>query len=264
MTDGKGDILLFAEKLNVPFSLHRRSNNAEWMPRTARASAAGVCYHVINRGNGRATVFHDSNDYRAFIALIGEAVERVDVRMLGYCLMPNHIHLVLWPRHDGDLSRFMQWLLTAHVRRYHRVHGSSGHVWQGRFKAFPIQSDEHLLTVLRYVERNPIRAGLARRAVAWPWSSLQGRSKPNGTVAFLRDGPLPLPADWIDLVNAPEPPAELVRVRESVNRGAPFGDDRWAQRTAGRLGLEASLRPRGRPRKTPPDKKGTFYFFEKK
>jgi putative transposase len=218
---------------------------------------------VINRGNGRAAIFHDSNDYRAFTALIGEAVERVDVRVLGYCLMPNHIHLVLWPRRDGDLSRFMQWLLTAHVRRYHRVHGSSGHVWQGRFKAFPIQSDDHLLTVLRYVERNPIRAGLTRRAAAWPWSSLQVRTKSDGVATFLCEGPLPLPADWIDIVNASESPAELTRLRESVNRGSPFGDDRWTRRTAVRLGLEASLRPRGRPRKTSPDEKGTFYFSEK-
>jgi len=85
------------------------------------------------------------------------------MRVLAYCLMPNHFHLALWPQADGDLSRWMQWVLTAHVRRYHRHYGSSGHVWQGRFKAFPIQADGHLLTVLRYIERNPVRAGLGGR-----------------------------------------------------------------------------------------------------
>ncbi len=134
------------------------------MPRTARASVGGVCYHVINRGNGRAKVFHQPEDFEAFVALVAKAATRVPVRVIAYCLMPNHFHMVLWPRHDGDLSRFMQWLLTAHVRRYHRHYHGSGHVWQGRFKAFPIQQDAHLLTVLRYVERNALRAGLVKRA----------------------------------------------------------------------------------------------------
>lgn len=142
------------------------------MPRTARASVGGICYHVLNRGNGRMRVFHKEADYAAFLTLIGEAVERLPLRVLSYCLIPNHFHLVLLPRDDGDLSRWMQWLLTAHVRRYHRHYHGSGHVWQGRFKAFPIQRDEHLLTVMRYVERNPLRAKLVRRAEAWRWSSL--------------------------------------------------------------------------------------------
>ncbi len=91
-----------------------------------------------------------------------QANERLPLRILGYVLLPNHFHLVLWPRRDGDLSRWMQWLLTSHVRRYHRHYHGSGHVWQGRFKAFPIEQDEHLLAVLRYVERNPLRANLVR------------------------------------------------------------------------------------------------------
>ena len=126
------------------------------MPRTARASAGNVCYHVLNGGNGRNTVFHQDGDYGAFLKLLNQANKRVSMRLLAFCLMPNHFHLVAWPRKDGDLSRWMQWLMTSHVRRYHRHYDSSGHVWQGRFKAFPIQSDEHLLTVMRYVERNPV------------------------------------------------------------------------------------------------------------
>src|SRR5688572_53784 len=109
------------------------------MPRTARASVADICYHVINRGNGRARLFHKDADFEAFVALIADAHRRLPMRVLGYVVMPNHFHLVLWPDADGDLSRWMQWLLTAHVRRYHRHYRGSGHVWQGRFKAFPIQ-----------------------------------------------------------------------------------------------------------------------------
>lgn len=132
------------------------------MPRTARASVGGVCYHVINRGHARAEVFRNPEDYTAFRGLLWEAAERQRMRVLAYCLMPNHFHLTLWPRGDGDLSRFMQWLLTAHVRRDHRHYQSNGHVWQGRFKAFPIQQDAHLLTLLRYIERNPLRGVSSR------------------------------------------------------------------------------------------------------
>lgn len=218
------------------------------MPRTARASVGNIAYHVINRGNGQTTVFHDDDDFAAFVRLIGEASERVAMRVAAYCVMPNHFHLVLWPLDDGDLGAWMQWLMTAHVRRHHRRHGTSGHVWQGRFKAFPIQKDDHLLTVLRYVERNPVRAGLVDKSRDWRWSS---RSvMPPAGAPKLRC-PLALPADWNRLIDDVEPTAQLERVRGSVNRGAPFGNARWVRGTARRLGLESSLRPLGRPRKSP-------------
>lgn len=207
-----------------------------------------MCYHVLNRGNGRAEVFHKDGDFAAFLDLMAEANERLPLRILGYVLMPNHFHLVLWPRGDGDLSRWMQWLLTSHVRRYHRHHGGSGHVWQGRFKAFPIEQDEHLLVVLRYVERNPLRANLVRRAEAWPWSSLSWR--PSGKrPELLSDWPAACPRNWLATVNAVQTDAELAALRRSVARSAPFGDERWSERIAKRLGLESSLRPRGRPKK---------------
>src|SRR5262245_39966713 len=134
------------------------------MPRTARASVGGSWYHALNRGNQRAAVFHKPGDYDAFVEAIIDARNKVLVDVLGFCLMPNHFHVVLRPHADGDLGRWMQWLLTAHARRYHRHYGTSGHVWQGRFKAFAIQDDDHLATVLRYVERNALRAELVARA----------------------------------------------------------------------------------------------------
>ncbi len=226
------------------------------MPRTARASVADICYHVINRGNARATVFHDAADYEAFIALIEEACERIPMRVSGFCLMPNHFHLVLWPLGDGDLSRWMQWLLTVHVRRHHRRYQSSGHVWQGRFKAFPVQKDAHLLAVLRYVERNPVRAGLVDRSEDWRWSSLapegSARAAPPAG-ALTRRSPVPLPRGWGGHVSSAETQEELEVLRNSVNRGAPFGGALWAGRTAERLGLESTMRPRGRPYKKPED-----------
>jgi len=217
------------------------------MPRTARASQANYCYHVLNRGNRCAEVFHKPDDYQAFVALFAEACARVSVRVLGYCLMPNHFHLVLWPRHDGDLSRWMQWLMTAQVRRYHRHYDSCGHVWQGRFKAFPVQEDGHLLTVLRYVERNPLRANLVARAEDWPWSSLRAVAA-GDLPEWLDQGPVPRRRGWVGGVNRATADAEVDALRRSVLRNAPFGAPDWRTQTAAALGLESSLRPRGRPR----------------
>jgi putative transposase len=166
--------------------------------------------------------------------------------------MPNHFHLALWPTGDRDVSRWMQWLLTAHVHAYRKTHRSTGHVWQGRFKAFPIEEDHHLLTVLRYIERNPLRAGLVAHAEQWPWSSLQSWGRPT-LLPLLAVGPVCRPADWAGYVNRPETEAELARLRYSAWRQTPFGSDGWVKRTAAALGLESSLRPSGRPRGPAPD-----------
>jgi putative transposase len=233
------------------------------MPRTSRAALGGICYHVINRGNGRTRVYHKDEDYAAFIRLLARADEKVAMRLVGFCLLPTHFHLVAWPREDGDLSRWMQWLLTAHVRRHHRHHGTSGHVWQGRFKAFPIQLDAHLLTVLRYVEANPLRVGLVERAQDWPWSSLRekgdvllfpDRAPPGeGGAARLElrldPGPVPKPRGWVAAVNRPLPETRVRALRESLFRGRPYGNETWTARIARRLGIESSLNARGRPRK---------------
>lgn len=275
------------------------------MPRPPRNDPGGFCYHVINRGNDRATVFRRPDDYDAFLRVLALACERIELRPLAWCLMPNHFHLVLWPVKAGALSRAMQWVTTCHVRRYHRHYHSCGHVWQGRFKSFVVQGDQHLLTVLRYVERNPVRAGLAAAAEDWQWSSARfaaqlqqkgvrlreavpdpflkgpimgsgyfssqlqreegpglelprdedepgvggGTSAPLPLQASLEDGPTKRPRDWLAFVNELEDTKELQRLRAAVNRGAPFGEADWQVHTAGKLGLESSLRPRGRPRK---------------
>jgi putative transposase len=170
---------------------------------------------------------------------------------LGYCLMPNHWHLVLWPRADGDLSQYLRWVTVTHTQRYHANYhtAGTGPLYQGRFKSFPIQEDEHLWTVLRYVERNPVRANLVTTAEAWRWSSLWHRI--NGDAGWLSPWPgrQPSLAVWRKHVNSVQTEAEAASIRRSVVRGTPFGNDKWTERTADRLGLESSLRPRGRPRK---------------
>ena len=174
------------------------------------------------------------------------------MRLIGHCLMPNHFHLVLWPFADGDISRWMQWLLTTHVHGYRKRYRGSGHVWQGRFKAFPIEQDEHLLSVLRYVERNPLRAGLVAQVEDWPWSSLPGWLQPP-LLPWLDPGPIPRYEGWLEFVQTPHTEAELVALRCCVERGTRYGSEPWVKRTAEQLGLESSLRPRGRPGKTGPE-----------
>lgn len=218
------------------------------MPRPVRGLVDGYVYHVLNRGNAKQTVFHKEFDYRVFIGLIGDFKERFPgVKLLAYCLMPNHFHFVLRPEQGGDLSKFMQQLVTTHVLRYHKHYGTSGHLWQGRFKSFVIQDDDHLLTVLRYVEGNPVRARLADSAEKWPWSS--HRERVQGARVLVDESPIELPADWRAYVDEPLTPKELETLRESVVRQSPFGERIWCLQAARELGFESTLRPRGRPRK---------------
>jgi putative transposase len=197
-------------------------------------------------------VFHKPDDYDAFVDLMAESSVRTPMRVIAYCLMPNHFHLALWPRDDGDLSRWMHWLMTTHVRRHLGRYRSSGHVWQGRFKAFPIQEDEHLLAVLRYIERNPLRAGLVERAEEWRWSSLRWLSAPGQAPLRLEPGTVPRGTLWVEGVNAVTADIDLEIARESVRRDRPFGTSEWTLKTAKALNLEYSIRPRGRPRGNEP------------
>jgi putative transposase len=225
------------------------------MPRRLRFATGGYVYHALNRAVGRARLFHKPADYDAFERVLAEARQQVPVRLLGYCVLPNHWHLVLWPREDDELSAFLHWLTMTHTVRWHahRHTTGTGPVYQGRFKSFPVQDDDHYLTVLRYVERNPVRAGLVADAAAWRWSSLGHRLRAGDADLPLDPGPVGLPADWPQRVTRPETAAELAAVRRSAVRGTPFGDAAWTQATAKALGLESTLRPRGRPRKAAND-----------
>ncbi len=140
------------------------------------------------------------------------------------------------------------WVTLTHTQRWHahRHSRGRGHVYQGRFKSFVAQDDGHYFTVCRYVERNALRANLVSRAEDWPWASLCGRQpklpKPS-------PGPLPRWEDWLEWVNEPQTQAELDRLRQSIARGRPFGEERWQRRVCQELGLEITLRPLGRPSK---------------
>jgi len=210
-------------------------------------------YHVLNRANARMRIFEADGDYEAFERILEQAVERFETRLLAYCVLGNHWHLVVWPRGDGELSRFVGWLTLTHTQRWHAHRGNtgSGHVYQGRFKSFPVQRDDHFYAVCRYVERNALRANLVVRAEDWRWCSLCRWS--DGTAkekSLLAAWPLSRRPGWLEYVNAPQSEAELSALRQSVARGCPFGAAVWTRRTAHRLGLESTLRPQGRPKKS--------------
>ena len=218
------------------------------MPRIRRIFPPNVAHHVINRGNDRRMVFHKAGDYKAFIALMAEAQDRHPVRLLTYCVMGNHFHFVLWPETEDAIPAYMRWLMNTHIRRYQKHYGSCGlgHIYQGRYKNFPIQSDRHLLTVLKYVEANPLRASLVGRAEEWRWSGLC----PDDSIVRpgLSTSPVARPHDWVSWVNESFDEPTLQRVRYSVKRGAPYGDETWTTQFAEEHGLEFTLHRHGRPR----------------
>jgi putative transposase len=213
---------------------------------------ANQCYHVLNRANRRAEIFHHPSDYHAFVSLMAKAQERFELPIIAACLMPNHLHFVVRPKADNDVARWTQWLFTTHVRHYHEKYQTTGRLWQGRYKAFLVQDDHYLLTLIRYVERNAARAKLVDHAEKWRWGSLNWRGLENPPLA-LATSPTPLPSWWTEYVNQPQTAAELESIRTSVNRQRPYGDPEWVARQAKEAKLDQSLIAIGRPRKIRPD-----------
>ncbi len=224
------------------------------MGRAERADAAGHVYHMLNRANRRQTIFTKEADYQAFERILTDAVERFDIELFSYCLLPNHWHLMIRPGTDGEMSRFAQWLNLTHVQRYHAHYHTTGegHLYQGRYKSFPVQCDEHFLSVSRYVERNAYSAGLCDSPEQWRYGSLwrwkYGSTKER---SLLSAWPVPRRADWVGWVTADLSTRELARLKWAEQRGAPFGEETWVESFARKFDLESTLRPRGRPRKFP-------------
>jgi putative transposase len=227
------------------------------MPRPLRPIEDGLIYHVIDRGNNRQDVFHKEGDFQAFLTALADLKERKPFELYGYCLLNNHFHLLIRPL-GAPISRIMQSLLVSHTQRYHKHYRSGGHVWQGRFKSPVIQNDEHLLTVLRYIEANPLRAGIVKHGDDYPWSSYRvhgmGESNPlvDELVAYQETAvhAKTRQSKWAERVHRPIEEATLQAIRRSTATGLPYGDAAWVKRLAKKLDLDLSIRPRGRPHKT--------------
>lgn len=220
------------------------------MPRPPRADVAGEIYHVLNRGNGKMLIFHKDADYRAFERVVSEGLKKHPVDLLSYQWMPNHWHFVLSPREDGAMSKLMYWVTMTHTARHHAHYGcaGAGHLYQGRFKSFPIQSDEHFHVVCRYVERNALAAGLVTAAEDWRFGSLYNWRGGECGVS-LASWPISRLPNWVERVNRPLNEKEVDQLQRAIRRSQPFGDAGWVESTARKYNLESTLRKRGRPRK---------------
>jgi len=221
------------------------------MPRTKRVDEGGGIYHALNRGNIRQTIFHKQEDYEAFQRTLSEGLARYRVDLFSFCLLPNHWHLVLRPHADGEMGRMLRWVTATHTQRYHAHYHTSGngHLYQGRFKSFPIQDDDHFLVVCRYVERNALRANLVAKAEAWRYGSLwRWQQKTEPTPKLLSSWPLRRPSGWVKRVNEALTEKERTHLRECLQRGRPYGDETWTVKIVERLNLESTMRPRGRPK----------------
>ena len=221
------------------------------MPRVGRTDIGGYIYHVLNRANARVQIFDINKDYQLFENTLKEAVEKYDMRLLSFCLMPNHWHLVLYPKNDGDLARFMGWLTNTHTRRWHIEKGTigQGHLYQGRYKSFLCQDDNHFLALVRYVERNAKRANLVKRAENWKSSSIWRRE--NGTAKqkkLLSTWPVSKPKDYLNWLNQAQTEDEEGAIKRSIVKGNPYGGESWTDNIVKRFGLEQTLRRVGRPR----------------
>jgi putative transposase len=206
---------------------------------------------VLNRANGRLRLFRKDEDFLAFEKVLIEAMRRRPVRLLDWCLMSNHWHFVVWPRKDDDLTEFFRWLTHTHTQRWHAHHGTSGmgHVYQGRFKCFPVEADDHLEGLLRYVQLNPVRAKAVRRAPAWRWGSCHVRRRgPQELAGLLSDWPIDMPRDWDAWLDEGVGASASKRITTAMERSQPLGDQAWTLRIAGRLNLLHTLNPRGRPK----------------
>ncbi len=223
------------------------------MGRPKRSDAGGYCYHMLNRANLRATIFHKPADFDAFEKILDEALDQYEIDLFAYCLMPNHYHLLVRPRTDGIMARFGQYVGLTHTQRYHAHYHTTGqgHLYQGRYKSFPVQSDEHFLTVARYVERNAYAAKLCQQPEQWTYGSLyHWTQRTTASKTRLSSWPIRRRSDWAEHVAMDFSKAERQKLDWSARRGVPFGDEGWVESVARKFDLESTMRPRGRPKKS--------------
>ena len=224
------------------------------MARIPRGIVGDIPYHILNRANGRQTIFKKDKDYEAFLKIIAEAKEKFPVDIFVLCLMGNHWHFNLCAKTGEDLSNFMRWVTHTHTQRYHAHYKTTGcgHLYQGRYKSFPIEKDNYFLQVCRYIERNPVRAGLTKKAEDWKWGSAFFRERGNDKQKkLLSDWPVEMPDGYQEWLDTPDPEEEekLEKIRISIQRSRPFGSESWVKKTAKKLNLISTLIPRGRPKK---------------
>ncbi|MFN9640213.1 MAG: hypothetical protein ACK56W_09380 [Pirellula sp.] len=220
------------------------------MGRSPRISEGGFVYAVDCRGLGGKALFRNDDEYESFKGLVQESVEKLEPRLLAYCLLPKRWSAILVPRRDGDLSRWVGWLTSVHSMRRRSVSKgkSVGGLYERRFRSFPIQDNERLLEAIQFVESLGKSKKLTSGEV-YPWSSQHDRSQQK-LPDWMASPPIAFPTDWVQRSQKPLSEEISDRLENCMERGCPYGDAHWVQRTAVRFKLESTLRRRGRPKKT--------------
>lgn len=229
------------------------------MPRYPRSFVAGYAHHIVQRGHDRKPIFATSEDYRFYLKNLAEQKDLLDIRIFAYCLMTNHVHLVVQPERQGaDVSSLMRVLAARHTRYSNRLERRTGTLWEGRFKCSLIDTDRYLLACCRYVDLNPVRAGMVAVPEAYPWSSYNVRAGNCEVAGWLdldtpylslgRD-PAERQARYREFVSASVSASELQLIREAVQRNQLTGGDPFAEQIARKVGRRIEARGPGRPRK---------------
>jgi putative transposase len=228
------------------------------MARRPRVVVPGVAHHVTQRGNNRQTVFFSDQDRIRYLHLLGEYAHRHGSRILGWCLMSNHVHLVMIPDTEKSLSLTLGQTHSQYAAERNRHCQAVGHVWQNRFYSCPLDTG-HLFAALSYVDLNPVRAGMVSHAWAWNWSSARTHISPH-TRDKLMDWPwaawmeeMRLGAwnhsDWRAILSTADSPDSLKLLRRATQRGEPLGSDAFIQELEERAGRRLRVKPQGRPKR---------------
>ena len=214
------------------------------MSRTARLVVPGYAHHVTQRGGRRQQTFFSDRDYRMYIDLLAKSLQSADCDIWAYCLMPNHVHLVVVPHDEDSLCRLLRGVHREYARRINKRNGWQGHLWQERFRSFVMQ-EAHAIAAVRYVELNPVRAGLCPRAQDWPWSSvhahLAGRDDRLVSVAGMRAQV----DDWAGFLDDGDQPADVELLRCHAVSGLPVGSVEFVDQLENDTGQSLRPRPRG-------------------
>ncbi len=219
------------------------------MARQSRLDIKDQIFHVINRSNAKLKIFVTPGDYEVVIKAFEETLQLIQIDIFSFCIMPNHWHFIVKPKADGDMGRFFGKFTQKVTQRWHAFHETigTGHLFQGRFKSFLVDTDSYFVNLTKYVEANPLRAKLTKRAEDWQWGSLFMRQY-NVTFSkkFLAKWPIDIPNDYLFVVNKPLEQDSLNKIRISVEKGRPLGKKDWVENNARNYNLEYTLRNPGR------------------
>ena len=233
------------------------------MPRLARIAVVNVAHHVTQRGNARQFILANDDERKVYLSLLRKYVELCDLSLLGYCLMSNHVHLLVVPRGSDSLALALKQTHGRYASYWNATHRSSGHVWQGRFYSCPLD-ESHLWIALRYVELNPVRAAMVSRAELWPWSSAEVHcgdpDEPTG---------LELSAwnrrwskeSWKAYLAGGETKEEIAAIRQCTHTGRPLGAESFARSLEDATQRRLSPRKGGRPKGAAADRRQATLDF---